>query len=210
MPDSYRTLAKLCLSSSQPLIPSRLILKKAAFRDPMRKIHPFMVIVYTRSESPEYYEHFGLNFDNLTIRIMFTILHVWFIHRGFHKQRLDSRKLLIWEYLYVRFRDILVDIETPEHNFERYLEDMQGKTLGFCLAIDESFDLYFEKNDHTILKKVMTLYFYNNDRTMWDSENVEKLSFYTIMMESFVNKLPKDELKHALFVWPEFNFNTKR
>ncbi|XP_953422.1 uncharacterized protein TA09970 [Theileria annulata] len=174
---------------------------RQALRDPMSKIHPFMLICYTRSESPEYYENFGLKFENQTVRIMFTILHVWFIHRGFHKHGLDTRKILIWEYLYVRFRDILVSIETPEHNFERYLVDMQGKTLGFCLALDESFDLYFEKGDPSMLKKMITLYFYNNDQRLRDSENVEKLSFYTIMMESFINKLPKDELKHALFVW---------
>lgn len=34
---------------------------------------------------------------------------------------------------------------------------MQNKTLGFCLAFDESFDLYFERAELTMLKKMITM-----------------------------------------------------
>lgn len=53
----------------------------------------------------------------------------------------------------------------PDHQFQIHeldfrpnLEEMQHKTLGFCLALDESLDDYRMNNDLTTLKNILLMY----------------------------------------------------
>ncbi|AFZ81633.1 hypothetical protein BEWA_010500 [Theileria equi strain WA] len=85
---------------------------------------------------------------------------------------------------------------------------MQHKTLGFCLSLDEAFEEYLTEGNYTLIKRMLIVYFYNNDVQLIDSKNVTNLAIYSILMESFINKIPEKELRHASFTWPEFDPNT--
>ncbi|BAM41758.1 conserved hypothetical protein [Theileria orientalis strain Shintoku] len=167
----------------------------------MEKVHPFMLICNTRTETPQYMEYFSLEFNNQTSKLLFTILHIWFIHRGFHRNNLETRKMLIWEHLWDRMRDILIASGGDSDTYERKLVDMQSRTFGLCLSFDEAFDFYNENGDPKMIKKIISRAFYNSENDGYGSENVDRLTFYSIMMESFMTQLPKRELKYGLFQW---------
>ncbi|KAK1933512.1 hypothetical protein X943_003990 [Babesia divergens] len=173
---------------------------RRAFMDPFAKIHPFVLLALGRGECPHHRRAFGFEPSDEAARLLLGILHVWFLHKRMHLAGMDTEKVLIWEYLWSHMRSLLCAQEIHELDFRPNLEEMQHKTLGFCLALDESLDDYRMNNDLTTLKNILLIYFYKNDSSMLQSQEIDKLVKYTIAQIDFVERVPELEFRFAAFV----------
>ncbi|GBE58649.1 ubiquinol-cytochrome C family chaperone, putative [Babesia ovata] len=94
---------------------------------------------------------------------------------------------------------------------------MQHKTLGFCLALDESMDEIVQKGDDTTLRKMLIMYvyalpavnsrsyFYQRNSGMMQSQPLDLLTKYILALVDFVSEVPEEEFRYAAFTWPEID-----
>ncbi|GFE53478.1 ubiquinol-cytochrome c related protein, putative [Babesia ovis] len=155
--------------------------------NPMKKVQPFGVLALCRGQCPRHLKSFGFEANDETAQLLLGIVHIWLLHHRMHRERMDTEKLLLWEYLWVHMRHILCAQEIHELQFRGNLEEMQHKTLGFCLALDESVGDYQQTGDPKLLKKMLLIYFYEKDETMMQSPQLDLLTKY-ILSQVGVNR----------------------
>lgn len=175
------------------------------FMDPFKKIHPFGLLAMCRGECPHHLRAFGFDFKDEGHKLLFGIVHIWLLHRRMHKAGMDKEKMLLWDYLWSYMKTLLCLQEIHELDFRANLEEMQHKTLGFCLALDESLDEYQLKGDLLVFKKMMVVYFHKSNYEMLQSQEVEKMVKYIIAQLDFVERVPEREFRYASFMWPELD-----
>eukprot|EP00371_Babesia_bovis_P003364 XP_001612011.1 hypothetical protein [Babesia bovis T2Bo] len=169
------------------------------FSNPLIKVQPFGVLALARGECPRHLQAFGFESNDETAKLLLRIVHTWILHRRMHTEGMDTEKYMIWEYLWVHMRDILVAQEIHELQFRGNLEEMQHKTLGFCLVLDESLDELNNNGNNQLLKEMLVLYFYDKNKKMLQSMQVHLLSKYILSMVDFIAQVPLREFRHAAF-----------
>ncbi|CDR97330.1 hypothetical protein, conserved [Babesia bigemina] len=174
---------------------------RRVFMDPVRKIHPFAVLALCRGDCPRHLRAFGFEPADQTAKLLLGIVHIWILHRRMHSAGLETEKMLLWDYLWSHMRTILCAQGIHELQFRANLEEMQHKTLGFCLALDESMDEIAQKGDDTTLRKMLIIYFYQRNSGMMQSQPLDLLTKYILALVDFVSEVPEEEFRYAAFTW---------